>query len=101
VSPAVRRTPWAPVAAAPSGAALDSMLTAGLAGLARLDGEPLSQPVEIEDDGVVPIQDLVYRGRGALHRAVMLGDTLKRAGGTPDADSLGELYDLLELATTE
>jgi hypothetical protein len=31
----------------------------------------------------------------------MLGDTLKRAGGTPDADALGELYDLLELATTE
>lgn len=101
VLPVVRRTPWAPVAAAPSGAALDSMLTAGLAGLARLDGQPLSEPVEVEDDGVVPIQDLVYRGRGALHRAVMLGDTLKRAGGTPDADALGELYDLLELATTE
>jgi hypothetical protein len=96
-----RRTPWAPVAAAPSGAALDSMLTQSLAGLAGLEREPLSEPLEVEDDGVVPIQDLVYRGRSALHRAVLIGDTLKRAGGTPDAESLGELFDLLELATTE
>lgn len=104
-APAVpRRTPMAPVASvapAPSGTALGSILTESLAGLAGLEREPLSEPLDVEDDGVVPIQDLVYRGRGALHRAVRIGETLKRAGGAPDPDALGELFDLLELATTE
>ena len=86
---------------APSGARLDAMLAAGLTGLAGLEREPLSEPLEVEDDGTVPIQDLVYRGRSALHRAVRIGETLKRAGGAPDAEALDELFDLLELATTE
>lgn len=98
-------TPAAPVAAerdAPSGAALASLLGAGIAGLARLDDEPLSQPVPIdEDDGVVPIQDLLYRGKAALRRAIEIGDTAKRLGTTPTADTLAELFDLLELAAAD
>ena len=93
----------APVLApnAPSGTDLHHLLGAGIQGLSGLDREPLSEPVDVDDDGIVPIQDLLYRGRAALHRAVALSDTLKRAGPSPDAESLAELYDLLELATAE
>jgi len=87
---------------APSGAALSSLLGAGIAGLSQLDDEPLSQPVAIdEDDGVVPIQDLLYRGKAALRRAIELGDSVKRHGMAPTADTLTELFDLLELAAAE
>ncbi len=86
---------------APSGTDLHHLLGAGIQGLSGLDREPLSEPVDVDDDGIVPIQDLLYRGRAALHRAVALSDTLKRAGPSPDAESLAELYDLLELAAAE
>ena len=86
---------------APSGTDLHHLLGAGIQGLSGLDREPLSEPVDVDDDGIVPIQDLLYRGRAALHRAVELSDTLKRAGPSPDAESLAELYDLLELAAAE
>lgn len=93
---------FAPDAAiAPSGTDLHHLLGAGIQGLSGLDHEPLSEPVDVDDDGIVPIQDLLYRGQAALHRAVELGDTLKRAGPSPDAESLAELYDLLELAAAE
>ena len=91
--------PSAPIA--PSGTDLHHLLGAGIQGLSGLDREPLSEPVDVDDDGIVPIQDLLYRGRAALHRAVEIGDTLKRAGPSPDAESLAELYDLLELAAAE
>jgi hypothetical protein len=94
-------TPAAPVAAAPSGAALHDMLGEGISGLSRLEDEPLSEPVEVEDDGIVPIQDLLYRGTAALRRAIELGDALKKSATASDAERLTELYDLLELAATE
>ena len=90
-----------PAEPAPSGAALHDMLGAGLSGLANLEETPLAEPVEIEDDGVVPIQDLLYRGRAALRRAAQLGQSFRRAGSAPNPDELAELYDLLELAEAE
>ena len=86
---------------APSGTDLHHLLGAGIHGLSGLDSEPLSEPVDVDDDGIVPIQELLYRGRAALRRAVEIGDTLKRGGPSPDAESLAELYDLLELAAAE
>ncbi|MFI5244714.1 MAG: hypothetical protein ACHQQR_05765, partial [Gemmatimonadales bacterium] len=90
-----------PLAAAPSGAALHDLLGAGISGLSELERTPLAEPAEIEDDGVVPIQDLLYRGRAAMHRATQLGHEFRQAGSTPNADALAELYDLLELAEAE
>lgn len=90
-----------PLAAAPHGTALHDMLGAGLSGLAGLDSTPLAEPAELEDDGVVPIQDLLYRGRSALRRAAQIGQSFRNAGGSPTADELAELYDLLELAEAE
>jgi hypothetical protein len=77
------------------------MLGAGIDGLRDLDDTPLAEPAELEDDGVVPIQDLLYRGQAALRRAAQLGLALRRSGGTPNPDELAELYDLLELAEAE
>ena len=90
-----------PLVAAPSGAALHDLLGAGLSGLSSLESTPLAEPAEIEDDGVVPIQDLLYRGKAALHRAAQLGQSFRNSGETPNADELAELYDLLELAEAE
>lgn len=88
---------------APSGAALSSLLNAGLAGLSQLNEEHLSEPAPIDEDdyGIVPIEDLLYRGTGALQRAVELSDALKRALVPATSDALAELYDLLALATAE
>ena len=98
INQAARAIPPAP---APSGTALHELLGAGISGLASLDATPLAEPTEIEDDGVVPIQDLLYRGRSALRRAAQLGQEFRRAPATPSADKLDELYDLLELAEAE
>jgi len=106
-APAARRAPSAatpPVGPAPAGTALHEMLGAGIAGLSKLDDEPMSEPAPVEDDGTVAIQDLLYRGKAALRRAMELGDQLKKAAAEQkpaDAEALAELYDLLELAATE
>ena len=86
--------------AAPSGAALHSLLSQGIAGLSGLDNEPLSEPAEIDDDGIVAIQELLYRGPAALKRARELSASLKKSAA-PDPETLAELYDLLELAAAE
>ncbi len=91
----------APAARASSGATLHDLLSAGISGLASLDSTPLAEPTEIEDDGVVPIQDLLYRGRAALRRAAQLGQSFRGLGAPPSSDDLTELYDLLELAEAE
>ncbi len=100
-TPAVAASYSPPLEAAPSGAALHDLLGAGISGLSNLGSTPLAEPVELEDDGVVPIQDLLYRGKSALRRAAQLGQTYRTSGATPNADELAELYDLLELAEAE
>lgn len=87
--------------AAHSGSSLSDMLGESIAALSRLAEEPLSEPAFVEDDDVVPIQDLLYRGDAALHRAIELGKVLRSADGAADPESLAELYDLLELAASE
>jgi hypothetical protein len=87
---------------APSGDSLHQALESGLSGLSRLGDEPLAEPVPVdEDEGVVPIQDLLYRGKSALARAIEVGDSIKSGAHAPDQETLAELFDLLELATTE
>ena len=86
--------------AATSGDALHAMLEQGIAGLSGLDDTPLAEPVAVADDVTVPIEDLCYRGKDALERAIELRDAMRAAGGTPDPTMLAELFDLLELAAT-
>jgi chemotaxis protein histidine kinase CheA len=86
---------------APSGAALQSLLSQGLAGLSGLGSSTFAAPVVGPDDDVIPIEDLLFRGKDALQRALSIGEQLKRSGSVPDADTLAELYDLLQLAAAE
>ncbi|MHB8839540.1 MAG: hypothetical protein ACYC7F_11380 [Gemmatimonadaceae bacterium] len=90
----------APAGAAASGDALASLLLSGLAGLSALEESPLAAPADVVSDVVVPIEDLVYRGRDALDRAIELRDEMRRSPGAPDPAMLAELFDLLELAAT-
>lgn len=91
----------APSGAAPSGAALKSLLNQGLSGLSGLGGSTFAAPLVSDDDDVIPIEDLLFRGKDALQRALVLGESLTRAGAAPDAETLAELYDLLQLAAAE
>jgi len=98
----VSRATGAIVMPAPAGDQLERALASGLTSLERLNAEPLAEPAIIEEDeGIVPVQDLLYRGRSALMRAVEVGEAIKAGGGPPSGDVLAELFDLLELATTE
>jgi chemotaxis protein histidine kinase CheA len=87
--------------AAPSGAALRDLLATGLSGLAPLAETNLAAPVVGEEDDVIPIEDLLLRGRDALERAIQIGDALRHSGAVPDPATLSELYDLLQLAAAE
>ncbi len=53
-----------------------------------------------DSDQPVPVEVLLYRGRSALGRALELRDEIRRQGGTPPAEQLDELFDLLDLAAT-
>jgi hypothetical protein len=86
--------------AATSGDDLHALLERGIVGLSGLDDAPFVEPMTLPDDVTVPIEDLVYRGRDALERAIELRDVIRQDGGTPDAAMLAELFDLLELAAT-
>lgn len=87
--------------AAPSGSALRSLLAQGLSGLAPLDSSTFAAPVVGDEDDVIPIEDLLFRGKDALARAIQIGDALRSGGHAPDAATLAELYDLLQLAAAE
>ena len=83
-----------------SGRALRDMLSASLTQLSSLEDVPLIEPVRADEDAIVPVEALLYRGEAALDRARALRDELRTSGST-DPDALQELYDLLDLARAE
>jgi chemotaxis protein histidine kinase CheA len=78
-----------------------SLLDAGIRKLGALNSERLSAPVEIPEQPPVPIDVLLYRGRAAIERCIEIRDQVRTTGGPVDADTLGELFDLLDLALTD
>jgi len=84
----------------PTGRELQDLLQEGLAGLRSLDNEPLSLPARLEEDDIVPIDSLLYRGASAVRRAIEVRDAMQ-ARGTSDEDTLQEIFDLLDLAQAE
>jgi hypothetical protein len=91
-----------PRSATPSaGAALGDLLDRGIRTLGTLPKTPLSNPVTLAEQPPVPIDVLLYRGRAALERAREIRDVIRQRGGVADAEALGELYDLLDLALTD
>ncbi|HUO52062.1 MAG TPA: hypothetical protein VMT93_06065 [Gemmatimonadaceae bacterium] len=108
-TPAAPAAPAAPAfagagahASAPaSGDQLRAFLQDGIAGLRRLEDQPLSAPAPMPDDDAVPIEQLLYRGRAALHRAAELRREWQAAGSAPSPEAMQELFDLLDLALVE
>jgi hypothetical protein len=76
------------------------MLSASLTQLSSLEDVPLIEPVRADEDAIVPVESLFYRGAVALERARLLRDELRNTGST-DPEALQELYDLLDLARAE
>ena len=90
-----RRTPLTP-----TGPELRQFLQSGIAGFTELDESPLASPAPLDDATVVSIDDLVYRGRAALMRAIEVRDLMRLSGGNND-EALAELFDLLDLAAAD
>jgi hypothetical protein len=82
-------------------AALGDLIDRGIRSLGTLPKTPLSSPALLGEQAPVPIDALLYRGRAAIERAREIRDALRRSGGAADAETLGELYDLLDLALTD
>jgi hypothetical protein len=85
----------------PTGRELHNLLEDGLDGIRGLEERPLVAPVRLPDDDVVPIETLLYRGRGALRRAAELRDEIRRGSAAPSPEAVEELFDLLDLALAE
>jgi hypothetical protein len=60
----------------------------------------MSEPVDIAEQPLVPIDALLYRGRAAIERAIELREAIRRAG-SPNDETMAELFDLLDLALAE
>jgi chemotaxis protein histidine kinase CheA len=80
---------------------LGSLLDAGIAKLGALNTAPLVAPAPLPEQPAVPIDVLLYRGRAAIERCREIRDEVRSAGGPIDAETLGELFDLLDLALTD
>jgi chemotaxis protein histidine kinase CheA len=97
---AVPAAPQQPATRTPTGRQLRDYLQNGIAGFGALETTPLSTPVVIPDETIVPIETLLYRGKAALARARELKSEML-AERTPARETIQELFDLLDLAIAE
>jgi len=106
-APVAAEKPATPVSAPAVGAteSLDrgsaALIDSSIAALESISSKPMIAQISWPDEHgeVVPIEELLYRGRAALDRAIEIRDQVR--GGSPDPDVLDELYDLLELARAD
>ena len=99
--PAAAAMATAAASVAPPRPGLGSLLDAGIEKLGALQMTPLATPVSIPEQPPVPIDVLLYRGRAAIERCREIRDQVRKAGGPVDAETLDELFDLLDLALTD
>jgi len=99
-APAASEAPRPIAARTPTGQQLRDLLQNGIAGFGALETTPLSTPVVLPDEAIVPIESLLYRGKAALARAREL-KTEMLAERTPPRATIEELFDLLELAAAD
>jgi hypothetical protein len=78
-----------------------AVLDQGIDSLSSLAAQPMSEPVDLPEQPLVPIDALLYRGRAAIERAIELREEIRRQGGSANADTMAELFDLLDLALAE
>ncbi len=82
----------------PRGQELRDVLSSSLATMRSLETRR-SGPQPVAE--LVPVQQLLYRGRRAMERAAEIRRALNKGGDTPTRALVDELVDLVELATTE
>jgi hypothetical protein len=95
-----RVAPREPATRTPTGRELRDYLQTGIAGFGALEATPLSNPALIPDETIVPIEQLLYRGKAALSRARELRDEMLGARA-PQRETIEELFDLLDLAIAD
>jgi len=95
-----RVAPREPATRTPTGRELRDYLQTGIAGFGALEATPLSSPAVIPDETIVPIEQLLYRGKAALSRARELKNEMLGAR-VPQRETIEELFDLLDLAIAE
>ena len=78
-----------------------AVLDQGIDSLSSIAAQPMSEPVELPEQPLVPIDALLYRGRAAIERAIELREEIRRQGGSANDDTMAELFDLLDLALAE
>ena len=78
-----------------------AVLDQGIDSLSSLAAQPMSEPVDLPEQPLVPIDALLYRGRAAIERAIELREEIRQRGGTASDDTMAELFDLLDLALAE
>ncbi|HEV7594376.1 MAG TPA: Hpt domain-containing protein [Gemmatimonadaceae bacterium] len=106
LSPEVKRMPTPAEARAasqaktpPRGKELSDVLNSSLATMRSLENRnsgPQPQAAEL-----VPIQELLYKGKRAIERAAEIRRALKKSGTAPTRALVDELVDLVELASAE
>lgn len=94
-----RRAPTPPTSLSQiSGEVLSTALDDSISGIDALRAAPLAEPAALDEQAPVPIEALLYRGPAAIERAIEIRDALRRRDGEAAADTLEELFDLLDLA---
>lgn len=78
-----------------------AVLDQGIDSLSSIAAQPMSEPVALPEQPLVPIDALLYRGRSAIERAIELREEIRRRGGNASDDTMAELFDLLDLALAE
>jgi len=78
-----------------------AVLDQGIDSLSSIAAHPMSEPVDLPEQPLVPIDALLYRGRAAIERAIELREEIRRRGGAANDDTMAELFDLLDLALAE
>lgn len=81
------------------GRALKDLLDASIARLGG--GVEKKRSSSTQKDAVLPVDQLLYRGRAALDRAREIGSRARAEKRAPAEQEMNELFDLLDLAATE
>ncbi len=82
------------------GQELRALLNTSIAQLGAVSGET-RRKTPVPPPAPVPIDSLLYHGRGALDRAVEIRNEIVATQKPPTREKIEELLDLVKLATTE
>jgi hypothetical protein len=96
-----RQATIGPRSPTPTGKDLYALLESGIDEIGKLRDRPLTPPMPLGTDEIVPIASLLYRGMAALERARTLRDEVRASGGAPSTEIVDELVDLVALAAAE